>query len=130
MASRIKYWELPEQLAKLRGYMRRGLSLKDTALKMGITEPTLKGWIKQSPSIRENLKAFSSKADLYIIEDKLISAAKKGEQWAVNRFLDAYGGPIYNPNLRGEFLPEDEGNETFNEIIDVIEGEVKVKEKK
>lgn len=104
--------------------------MKDTALKMGITEPTLKGWIKQSPSIRENLKAFSSKADLYIIEDKLISAAKKGEQWAVNRFLDAYGGPIYNPNLRGEFLPEDEGNETFNEIIDVIEGEVKVKEKK
>lgn len=128
--SKLKYWEEPEQLAKLRGYMRRGLSLKDTALKIGVSEAVLKGWIKESPAIRNNLKAFASKADLYIIEDKLVSAAKRGEKWAVNKYLKTFGGEIYNPDLRGEFMPEEENNDAFNEILDIIEGRAKPEEKK
>lgn len=128
MSVKIKYWEQPEQLAKLRGYMRRGLTLKDTALKMGVQEATLRQWIKESPKIRENLQAFASKVDLYIIEDRLVASARKGESWAINRFLDAYGGDRYNPEMRGEFLPNADDNKTFNEIVSIIEGDWKGEE--
>lgn len=125
MASRIKYWEQSEQLVKLRGYMRRGLSLNDTALKMGVSAATLRQWIKESPTIRENLTKFASNVDLYAIEDKLVTAARQGHAWAVNRYLDAFGGERYNPDMRGEFMPNEDNNETFNEIVDIIEGEWK-----
>jgi DNA invertase Pin-like site-specific DNA recombinase len=126
--SRISYWEKPEQIIKLRAYMRRGFSLKETALKMGIMEATLKGWIKESPIIRDNLRAYASKADLYIIEDRLVSSAKNGEQWAVNRFLDAFGGARYNHALKGEFMPDSDDNETFNDVVDIISGESRPRE--
>lgn len=125
MASKIKYWEMNEQLAKLRGYMRRGLSLKETAIKMGISPATLRQWIKESPTIRDNLKSFSSKADLYMIEDKLVAAAKRGGAWAITKYMGAFGGSDYNPELLGEFMPDAEDNSTFNEIVDIIEGEWK-----
>jgi transposase-like protein len=59
-------WETRSGILKLRGWASNGLSYKDIAQKMGITEPTLIKWRHKSEIIQEACTWGRDRADLFV----------------------------------------------------------------
>lgn len=67
-------WLEPEGLLKIEGWARDGLTDKQIAYNIGITEQTLNVWKKQFPSISESLKKGKEVVDR-IVENALLKRA-------------------------------------------------------
>lgn len=125
-ARRLKYWEDANHIAVIRGFARRGFTLEIIARKMGISRGTLWRWMKESDKIREALKFNASKAALYAVEAVLERKAIDGEAWAVKQYLNAFGGETHNPDRYIGCESESDDISVYNEVIDVLEGEVDI----
>lgn len=77
MASKGKYkeWIEPEGLTKIEGWARMGLTEKQIANNMGISEQTLNVWKKRFPSLLEALKKGKEVVD-FEVENALLKRAK------------------------------------------------------
>ena len=123
-SKRLEFWEQPEQLSLIRFYARRFNSLKSIAKNMGVDRATLWRWQKDSPLIHGALinNRWVRAAE---IEDLLYEKAKEGKLWAIIRYLRAFGGRSYNPNL---FAPCDDcGIDLTAEILSEKQPEEKPK---
>lgn len=67
-------WLEPDGLLKIEGWARDGLTDKQIAYNIGITEQTLNVWKKQFPSISESLKKGKEVVDR-IVENALLKRA-------------------------------------------------------
>lgn len=71
---KYEYWLTPEGLIKLEGWARDGLTDKQIAHNIGITEQTLNVWKKTYPSFSESLKRGKEIVD-YEVENALLKRA-------------------------------------------------------
>lgn len=71
---KYEYWLTPEGLIKLEGWARDGLTDKQIAHNIGITEQTLNNWKNTYPSFFESLKKGKEIID-YEVENALLKRA-------------------------------------------------------
>jgi transcriptional regulator with XRE-family HTH domain len=73
----IDHWLKPENIVRLRGWARSGLSYEQLANNMGINRNTLTKWRKESPQLETILKFERDVVD-FQLENKIIELAMKG----------------------------------------------------
>ena len=71
---KYKHWLEPESLILVEGWARSGLTNKEIAKNIGISEKTLYEWIEKYPQFGEALKKNKEIAD-YIVENALFKKA-------------------------------------------------------
>ena len=71
-----KKWQEPDNLIKLQGWARDGLTNEQIAQKLGVRRQTISEWCKRYPDIADALKKGKEVVD-YEIENSLISTMKK-----------------------------------------------------
>lgn len=71
-----KKWQEPDNLIKLQGWARDGLTNEQIAQKIGVRRQTISEWCKRYPDIADALKKGKEVVD-YEIENSLISTMKK-----------------------------------------------------
>lgn len=71
-----KKWQEPDNLIKLQGWARDGLTNEQIAKKIGVRRQTISEWCKRYPDIADALKKGKEVVD-YEIENSLISTMKK-----------------------------------------------------
>ena len=69
-----KYWLKEENLIRLQGWRRDGLSYEQIAANMGINAGTLYVWVKKYPEIHEALKK-GEEVTIYQVENALYKSA-------------------------------------------------------
>ena len=91
---RIAKWEEPENLVKLEGWARDGLSMEQIAHNMGISKQTLYRWQDTSSYICDAIKKGKEVCD-YMVENALFNSAMGGNVvaqifWLKNRMPDRW----------------------------------------
>lgn len=71
---KYEYWLTPEGLTKLEGWARNGLTDKQIAHNIGVSEQTLNVWKNKYPSFFESLKKGKEVVD-YEVENALLKRA-------------------------------------------------------
>lgn len=119
---RLTFWERPEQQAMLRSFARRGMSLNEIALRMGVTKPILVSWIKESIKLR-TIFMENNVSSTYLAEDILERAVRDREEWAVKLYLKTFHSAIYDPERWiGCELPEEADTSLMLEVQDIVNG--------
>ncbi len=93
--SKMPEWLEPEKLLLIRRYRRRGLTVEETAKKMGVGYSTLMKWSHNNLDIREALKTGKEEA-IAVIENKLFTKALSGNLTAIIFYLKNNDRDNYN----------------------------------
>lgn len=93
--SKMPEWLEPEKLLLIRRYRRRGLTVEETAKKMGVGYSTLMKWSHNNLDIREALKTGKEEA-IAVIENKLFTKALSGNLTAIIFYLKNNDRQNYN----------------------------------
>lgn len=99
--SKFKQWETPENVILLRGWKQNGLTNKEIAENMGITERTLYNWIDKSRIIAQCLVIGKEQAR-FIMENALFEKGRKGNVtamifWLKNNWREKYSDTQRTP---------------------------------
>lgn len=90
----IQEWEKPENLILLRGWKQNGLTNREIADNIGITDRTLYAWMKKSRTIAKTMLLGKDHAK-FIIENTLFEKARSGNTtamifWLKNNWRSKY----------------------------------------
>jgi len=89
-AQKLATWLLPENLIRLQGWARDGLTRDQLAEKLGISRATLENWKNKHPQMKEAIKV-GRETILYQLENKLITKALNGDTVALIFALKNFG---------------------------------------
>lgn len=97
----VKDWEKADKLILLRGWKRNGLTNKQIAENIGISERTFYLWMKKSKVISQTMLLGKQHAK-FIVENALFEKARNGNTtamifWLKNNWRDKYSDTIKTP---------------------------------
>ena len=97
----VKDWEKADKLILLRGWKRNGLTNKQIAENIGISERTFYLWMKKSKVISQTV-LFGKQHAKFIVENALFEKARNGNTtamifWLKNNWRDKYSDTIKTP---------------------------------
>ena len=97
----VKDWEKADKLILLRGWKRNGLTNKQIAENIGISERTFYLWMKKSKVISQTM-LFGKQHAKFIVENALFEKARTGNTtamifWLKNNWRDKYSDTIKTP---------------------------------
>lgn len=97
----VKDWEKADKLILLRGWKRNGLTNKQIAENIGISERTFYLWMKKSKVISQTM-LFGKQHAKFIVENALFEKARNGNTtamifWLKNNWRDKYSDTIKTP---------------------------------